>query len=279
MPELPEVETVATTLRRFLDGAKVKECIFRRPDLREAIPQHMVRKVLNNQTIRSVKRRSKYIIMETAKGRVYFHLGMTGKFLCRQPGEIPRKHAHITFRVKRGDEEFCLDFDDPRRFGRVDAELGFGELSSHRFFSELGPEPLETRDLAGILFQKSRGRRTPIKSFIMDAGNVVGVGNIYASESLYRAGIHPLSIAKNLELSDFRLLVRCLKSVLNAAIKAGGTTFSDFVNADGDVGYFAVSLKVYDQTDKPCEKCNQAIRIVRISGRSSFFCPRCQILK
>ncbi len=279
MPELPEVEVVTQTLKVYLKDTKIQACEFRRADLREPMPQQIIRKILKNQPISAITRRSKYIILETPKGRVFFHLGMTGKFIYRRPKDPPQKHAHVSFHVKGKGQDFFLDFDDPRRFGRIDAELGFAELTEHRFFAELGPEPLEHRRLAEHLYAVSRKRSTPIKSFVMDAHNVVGVGNIYASESLFAAGIHPLTPAKNLALADFRRLAVAIRRILKAAIKAGGTSISDFQHADGSKGYFSLSLNVYDRTNQPCKECQDPIKNLRIAGRSSFYCAICQIYK
>lgn len=279
MPELPEVEVVTRTLQTFLHDTVVQSCIFRRDNLRDTIPKDLVREVLVHQEIKHIYRRSKYIILETSAGRIFFHLGMTGKFVYRHSGQKPMKHAHASFLIKKGPESFHLDYVDPRRFGLIDAMPGHAPLEQHALFCKLGPEPLSLGTLAQHMFRQSRGKRSPVKSVLMDPHFVVGVGNIYASESLFLAGIHPRTHAGALELEDYSRLAKSVKAVLRGAIRAGGTTIRDFKGADGQQGYFKISLKVYDRKDKPCKRCQHPVQMQSIGGRSSFFCDVCQISK
>lgn len=276
MPELPEVECLTRAMRGVIEGGKVVNVAFHREDLREPIPMDEFRRILEGQQVESVFRRSKYILVKSPKGFGILHLGMTGNILehsTRDP-KVAHTHAVIEVQTKRGRNVF-LHFVDPRRFGRIDCFSG-ERFESHPMFEHLGPEPLEHPDLGKHLFKTSRNRKTPIKAFIMDAKYVVGVGNIYASEALFRARISPLKAAGLLSRKSFDRLAVEIKKTLLASIDAGGTTFRDFRTTDGNPGYFAVSLNVYDRAGQPCTKCENEILQVRQSGRSTFYCPVCQ---
>lgn len=275
MPELPEVECLTRAVAETIAGFKCQHIEFYRDAIRDPIPKKKLEKVLLGNPVERVYRRSKYLLIETKTGTAVIHLGMTGNLLAL-PKQAPElKHTHVVFSFKKGRETVYLHFVDPRRFGRISALLP-DEMAEHPWFVGLGPEPLDEPRLAKHLFGISRKKMTPIKAFLMDPANVVGVGNIYACESLFLAGIHPRKKASALTLEDFRRLAAVVKKTLKNAIKAGGTTFRDFRNSDGSNGYFAVSLSVYNRATKPCLKCGNQVKMERISGRSTFFCEFCQ---
>lgn len=276
MPELPEVESLTRHIRKIAEGRLFVSAKFYRRDLREAIPIKRFTDIMNGQLITKVHRRSKYLLMETASGVGIFHLGMSGKILAYQTAkpQLPHTHAVFTIKEQNGTELF-LHFIDPRRFGIIScAETG--SLGEHRYFAKLGPEPLEHPRLGAYLGGIARNRKVNIKSFIMNAQNVVGVGNIYASESLFLAKLHPDTPANHLDQDQWHSLAKCIKSTLRKAIKAGGTTFSDFQNPDGDPGYFRISLQVYGREGAPCYNCQSKIIMTRHSNRATFFCSTCQ---
>jgi formamidopyrimidine-DNA glycosylase len=205
---------------------------------------------------------------------------MTGNIFFEQSAVPARLHTHAVFHIAAANGgEAWLHFVDPRRFGRIDAvEGGDGELAGHPSFADLGPEPLEATagELGRYLFETSRGRSAPVKSFLMDQRVVVGVGNIYASESLFRAGIHPGRKAGAIPRPRYELLARYIRETLEKAIAAGGTSFSDYRHPDGETGYFQVELNVYDRAGEPCPVCGAKVRLLRQAGRSTFFCGSCQ---
>lgn len=276
MPELPEVECLTRAVRRVLKGGRMIEAEFFRADLRDPIPVADFRKLLVGERVDDVFRRSKYMLFQTRKGYGVFHLGMTGNMILHDDKAPKVPHTHAVFRIEKKDGKAgFLHFVDPRRFGRIACIRG-ETYEDHALFADLGPEPLQARDLAGHLYEASRGKKQPIKSFLMDGRVVVGVGNIYASESLFRAGIHPKRKAGSVSHERFAVLAQSIKETLKASITAGGTTFRDFKNSDGNPGYFAVKLAVYDREAKPCLHCGALIKHLRQSGRATFFCPVCQ---
>jgi len=275
MPELPEVECLTRAVRQVLEGGRLESAAFFRKDLRSPIPIEQFRQLLAGQRIDRVYRRSKYMLIESCKGTGVFHLGMSGQILEKGSPKPEVPHTHAVFKVHGRDGVTYLHFVDPRRFGRIDCFAGH-DLAAHASFTHLGPEPLESLDLGDHLFRQSRNRATPVKQFIMDAQHVVGVGNIYASESLFRAGIHPQTKAGAVTRRRYGQLGLQIKATLAAAINSGGTTLRDFRTPDGHPGYFAVSLNVYDRTGEPCLKCGGEIRQIKQGGRSSFFCAICQ---
>ncbi len=279
MPELPEVECLTRAVRHIVKGCVLEHVKFYRKDLRSPIPIKEIKQIMLHEPILLVKRRSKYMLLKTSKGYGIIHLGMTGNIICADQAKPLAKHTHAVFTFRDQKQELVwLHYIDPRRFGRIDCLLGH-DLKSHKYFSDLGPEPLVIKDLTKHLFQKSRNKKKPIKNFIMDASVVVGVGNIYASESLFKAKIHPEAIAGTISERKYQKLADEIQSTLKSAVKAGGTTLRDFKNADGNPGYFAISLAVYNRAGSPCLKCKTTIESVRQSGRTSFYCPSCQKLK
>jgi formamidopyrimidine-DNA glycosylase len=275
MPELPEVECMTRAVRTVLEGGTIQHAEFLRKDLRDPIPIDEFEELVVGQKVAEVFRRSKYHLWRTKKGVGVFHLGMTGALLLKASEDPDMAHTHAVFAFKQGKTKGFLHFVDPRRFGRIAVVEG-QQLETHALFSDLGVEPLETAELGAYLFAKSRKKKAPIKSFIMDARVVVGVGNIYASESLFASGIHPEREAGSITRARYDLLAECIKATLAKAIKAGGTTFRDFKNSDGNPGYFAVELRVYDRAGEACGNCGKEVKSLRQSGRSTFFCAFCQ---
>ncbi len=277
MPELPEVECLTRAVRSVLEGGVLQRAEFLRPALRDPIPVEEFNALVVGQKIDEVFRRSKYLLMRTGKGLGVFHLGMTGALLLKDSNTPSVAHTHAVFQFKdRNGKKGFLHYVDPRRFGRIACVAG-QDLSAHVLFAELGVEPLATDSLGAYLFDKSRGKKQPIKSFIMDGHVVVGVGNIYASESLFRSGISPKRHAGAVSRARFEKLGASIKATLELAIRAGGTTFRDFKNSDGNPGYFAVELKVYGRAGDPCESCGTVVRSIRQSGRATFYCGFCQL--
>jgi formamidopyrimidine-DNA glycosylase len=259
-----------------LKGGTIVEASFLRKDLRDPIPMAEFRELLVGEKVEDVFRRSKYMLVKSRRGYGVFHLGMTGAIMERSQPEPQEAHTHAVFKFvsARGKEKY-LHFVDPRRFGRIACVKG-ATYEKHAFFADLGPEPLTTKELGKHLFETSRGRTASVKAFIMNARNVVGVGNIYASESLFRAGIHPKKKAGQISRERYERLAREIKATLEDAIKAGGTTFSTYRNYEGNPGLFVVQLNVYDRKDEPCVKCGEKVRQITQTGRSTFFCAFCQ---
>lgn len=271
MPELPEVEVVKRGLEVLVgDGAVIDHIECLRKDLREEFPLRDFSK-LKGALVQRIYRRAKYLIIETNKGSLLSHLGMTGAWRMTDSSE-EMKHDHVYIHFK--NRERFLAYRDPRRFGY----LGFFKNGEgHRKLAELGPEPLESEFTAAGLLAKLKGRTAPIKIGIMDQKVVVGVGNIYASEALHLAGINPLMEAGDLDLKSAQKLVKEIKKILTQSIDRGGSTISDFVSSEGGKGYFQNTFKVYDREGKVCFSCKKAkIKKMVIGGRSSFWCPFCQ---
>lgn len=277
MPELPEVECLTRSVRHVLEGQILDEATFYRRDLRGEIPVEEFQKDLVGKRVKKVFRRSKYMLIETEEAFGIIHLGMSGQLILQNGPQPSFKHTHAVFRVRRDDqgEPLYLHYIDPRRFGWISC-CKRAELAHHPFFRDLGPEPLLHEDLVSYLWQKSRNKSVSIKSFLMDAKILVGVGNIYANEALFRAGIRPGRPASRVRRREFELLVPAIRATLNEAIEAGGTTFRDHRQADGQPGYFAVSLKVYGRGGEACLQCASTIQQSRITGRATYYCRRCQ---
>ncbi len=278
MPELPEVETIVCATRELLVGSKVQSAEFFRKDIRSPIPIQKIRKNIIGQTISSVERRSKFMLVNTDEGSLIFHFGMTGVLKILDRKEPAVSHTHAVFAVLSPNEKSVhfVHFTDPRRFGQIDF-LGPSSAEKARYFANLGPEPLDPKlDLAQHLFERSRKKKAPIKSFLMDGRNVVGVGNIYASESLFLVGLNPEVPCGKLDHGMFAKIAASVIKVLRDAIRAGGTTFRDFRSIDGSAGYFRTKLNVYGRVGEPCHACNDTIQSIVIGGRSTFFCPSCQ---
>lgn len=269
MPELPEVETTLRGIEPHLINRTVTRVTVRDNRLRWPVPAD-VKKAEGQKFIR-LSRRGKYLLLNMAQGGLIIHLGMSGSLRILHHPQPPQKHDHVDIEMDNG---VCLRFNDPRRFGTflwADAEL-----TSHELLRDLGPEPLTAGFSADYLYEQSRGRRVAVKNFIMNGHVVVGVGNIYASEALFMAGIHPQRPAGKVSRQRYANLVAAIRDVLGRAIKQGGTTLKDFVNSEGAPGYFAQELLVYDRADSACFQCGTPIRNKVIGQRSSYYCPACQ---
>ncbi len=270
MPELPEVETTRRGIEPHIHQQTIARFVVRQPQLRWPIEKHLTRS-LKNQVIRKVERRAKYLLLTLEKGALIIHLGMSGSLRILQ-GSVPKpeKHDHFDVVLENGD---VLRYTDPRRFGAC-VWQAHGEAS--RLLDHLGPEPLSEDFNGAYLYERSRKRKGPIKTFIMDQKVVVGVGNIYASEALFLAGIRPTKAAGSLSKPACLKLTNSIKTVLDQAIQQGGTTLKDFVGGDGKPGYFAQSLNVYGRAGLPCPACERPIQQLVLGQRSTFFCVHCQ---
>ena len=268
MPELPEVETTARGIRPWLENCRIEQVSVHHAGLRWPVSENLA-ETLRGQTVKAVQRRGKYLILNTPVGDVLIHLGMSGSLRVDTDGSNRRKHDHVEWQLADG----VLRFHDPRRFGCV---LLAEDASQHPLIVRLGPEPLGEVFNGDYLFRASRGRRQAVKTFIMDSRIVVGVGNIYASEALFAAGIWPKATAGRLSRATYQRLAKAIRDTLLQAIDAGGTTLQDFVNANGQPGYFAQALAVYGRAGDTCGRCGKTIVSTTIGQRSSYFCPRCQ---
>jgi len=279
MPELPEVEVLRRSLAPLVVGKRIASVEVHDPRLRERVSARRLASAAAGRRIEALDRRSKYLLAHLEGGStLVLHLGMSGR-LTVVPAREPRMlHEHVAFHLARGGR---LRFVDPRRFGLVLA-VRTDRLAGDPHFVELGVEPLEV-DEAGrprldgfYLRRAAEGRRGPVKAFVMDAAVVVGVGNIYASEALHMAGIDPRRSVARIGAARWEMLAQAVREVLARAIVQGGTTLNDFVDGEGNPGYFQVSLAVYDREGEPCLRCGGTIRRLVQSGRSTYFCPRCQ---
>jgi formamidopyrimidine-DNA glycosylase len=269
MPELPEVETTRLGILPAIEQHIITAVRIHQARLRWPVPPELSELV--GQRINTIQRRGKYLIFTTATGHVLLHLGMSGSLRLTKASEPLRRHDHIEL---DSDSGWTLRFHDPRRFGCV---LWFSQPpEEHPLLATLGPEPLEGDFSGHYLFQRSRGRSAPIKSFLMDSHMVVGVGNIYANEALFHAGIHPLRAAGRISEARYEQLAIAIRQILSKAIQQGGTTLRDFVNSQGEPGYFQQALDVYGRSGQPCHHCRTPLKEARLSGRSTVYCPQCQ---
>ena len=269
MPELPEVETTRCGITPHVKNNKIEDVVIRQSSLRWPVPRNLKKK-LQGKKIQNIKRRAKYLLFCTDVGHLIIHLGMSGSLRMVNHQATPRKHDHIDFVLSKK----TLRFHDPRRFGAV--LWTNKDPLQHDLLQNLGPEPLSKDFTGAYLHRLAQGKKINVKNFIMNSHIVVGVGNIYASESLFLSGIHPQRAAGRISLKRYEALANSIKEVLTKAIKSGGTTLRDFVNEEGKPGYFANQLNVYKQTGKPCPVCKSPIRVRTIGQRSSFFCVQCQ---
>jgi formamidopyrimidine-DNA glycosylase len=269
MPELPEVETSRRGLSPWMEGVQIQAVVVRDRRLRWPVPDD-IEDNLTGQTIRSLRRRAKYLLFDTDIGTAMLHLGMSGSVRIIDQAEPAAKHDHIDIQLAGGK---AMRFRDPRRFGSF---LWSENIDDHPLLRSLGPEPLGDGFDGDYLWTRARGRRVAIKQLIMNAGVVVGVGNIYASESLFESGIHPKRRADRIAKKRMHLLADAIKNVLNRAIKAGGTTLKDFHGSDGEPGYFQQSLDVYGRDGEACHRCAAPIAAIVLGQRSTFYCKRCQ---
>ena len=266
MPELPEVETTKNGLVKLLTNKRITKVEIRNPNLRWKV-DHSIQSSLNNQTIRSFSRRGKYILFKLDNGYLMIHLGMSGKINVVNINEPLKKHDHFLLFF----ENIVMRFNDPRRFGSI----FYLDSLSHKLIDQLGVEPLEDSFHSNYLFENSRNKTQNVKAFIMDNKIVVGVGNIYACESLYWAGINPNTKANKISKQKYTNLTENIKKVLTKAINAGGTTLQDFAKVDGKPGYFSQELSVYGRENGNCYNCDGKIKRIVQNQRSTFYCPKC----
>lgn len=291
MPELPEVETVMRGLTPAMQGAVIAQADVNRPDLRWPFPDQMAKR-LTGQKVMQLRRRSKYILADLASGEsLLIHLGMSGRMLisgdptklsdvAQKVGQfthdhpVAQKHDHVVLHMDNGAR---ITFNDPRRFGAMDL-METATAADHKLLAVLGPEPLGNAFHEAHLIAAFEGRNTPVKSALLDQRIIAGLGNIYVCEALYRAGIHPARKAGRISKDRVGALVPIIREVLGQAIEAGGSSLRDFRQADGELGYFQHNFDVYGREGEPCRTpgCNQNIRRLVQSGRSSFYCSQCQ---
>lgn len=270
MPELPEVETTRRGIAPLLEGRRIVQVRVRQAQLRWPVPASLGRR-LAGVTVDAVERRAKYLLLRTGSGTLILHLGMSGSLRVVPADVPPGKHDHVDLVLEDGR---CLRLRDPRRFGAVLFTRDPPER--HPLLRSLGPEPLQESFDGDYLYTRSRGRRVTVKAFLMDSRIVVGVGNIYANEALFLAGIAPSRPAGRISRQRYLRLAEAVREVLREAITAGGTTLRDFAAVDGAPGYFALALKVYDRAGEPCLHCGDPIRSRRLGQRSTYYCARCQ---
>lgn len=271
MPELPEVETTCRGISPHIIGKTVAHVVIRQKQLRWLIPDELS-EVMTGLVIEKVTRRAKYLFLETNSiNTVLLHLGMSGNLRITDTSQVAGKHDHVDFVFT---DKTVLRFNDTRRFGAI--LYTANPVNQHKLIKDLGPEPLSDLLSGDYLYQFSRGKKTTIKSFIMDAHHVVGVGNIYASESLFRAKIHPTRQAGRISLKRYKELSDSIKYILQQAIEQGGTTLRDFVNEQGVAGYFQQSLSVYGRAGEECKACQSSIKQIKIAQRASYYCSQCQ---
>ena len=268
MPELPEVETTRRGIEPHVVGRTVRRLILRRDDLRWPFPAQLQQ--LAGQRVASVDRRAKYLLLHVGPGAALLHLGMSGSLRIVDAALPPRLHDHVDIVL---DDGRALRFNDPRRFGALLWQVA-GEV--HPLLQALGPEPLGPDFSGDHLFALSRGKRSTVKVFLMDQAVVVGVGNIYAAESLFRAGIDPRREAGKVSLARYQRLADAVRDILAHAITRGGTTLRDFLNPEGEPGYFEQELQVYGREGLPCRLCGTPLRHTTLGQRATVWCARCQ---
>jgi len=269
MPELPEVETSRRGIEPYVVGSTIERIVIRERRLRWPVSRTVDRN-LPGAVVNSVGRRAKYILINIHNGSAILHLGMSGSICILDRGTPAGIHDHFDIELDSG---LMLRFRDPRRFG----SLHWSRTPlSHRLLKDLGPEPLSDAFDGHYLWQRSRGRKVSIKQFIMNAHIVVGVGNIYASEALFIAGINPRRAAGRIAESRYNELANAIKEVLGKAIKAGGTTLRDFYGGNGEAGYFQQQLEAYGREDQPCRRCDTPISAIVQGQRSTYYCKQCQ---
>jgi len=270
MPELPEVETTMRGIRPHLLNQHIQKVVVRQSSLRWPIPKNLPALLLQAQ-VEEVSRRGKYLLLKFPRGHLMIHLGMSGSLSLAAEGTAASNHDHVDVVLESG---LILRYNDPRRFGCM---LWIeGEPLAHPLLASLGPEPLSDLFDDDYLYRRSRRKSVAVKSFLMDSKVVVGVGNIYANEALFRSGIHPLRKANRISSSRYARLSVVVRKVLAAAIEQGGTTLRDFVGGDGKPGYFKQELQVYGRGGEACMACSTTLKEVRLGQRSTVYCPSCQ---
>lgn len=269
MPELPEVEVSRLGITPHIQDQIITDVIVRQPKLRWPVPEEV--NLAKGLKLNAVRRRAKYLLLDTDNGSIILHLGMSGKLRVVDKNTPLIKHDHIDIQF---NNHKVLRYNDTRRFGAMLWQDKTQDI--HPVMAKLGPEPLTDEFCLDYVFEKSRGKNTAIKQFVMDNAVVVGVGNIYANESLFKARIHPKKPAGKVSKASYKKLVPIIKSTLEKAIEQGGTTLKDFAQADGSPGYFAQELLAYGRGGKPCVECETPLEEMKIGQRTTVFCPNCQ---
>lgn len=273
MPELPEVEITRRGVEQRFLGSRLMTCTVRQPALRWPVPPEVQR--CEGQTLKKVWRRSKYLIAEFARDALVIHLGMSGSLKIVDPAEPWATHDHIEWRF----ENACLRYNDPRRFGSVewvDTQQGDRWIGAYTRFAKLGPEPFSEAFTVDSFYRDTRGKSLNIKALLLSGAAVVGVGNIYACEALFRSRIRPGKAAGRLTRNDVTRLHQAVREVLGEAISRGGSTLRNFQAIDGELGHFQLHCDVYGREGEPCKQCGQAVRRRVMAQRSTFYCSNCQ---
>ena len=270
MPELPEVETTRRGLLPHVVGRRIHDVVVRNRNLRWPVPRDLARRLRGEQVL-AIRRRGKYLLFDCRQGHLLVHLGMSGRLSLVPRDQPPRTHDHIDLQLEGSG---AVRLTDPRRFGamlwlRTPAER-------HVLLRSLGIEPLEEGFDGAALQRLARGRRVAVKHFLMNSRLVTGVGNIYASEALFRAGIHPLRSVARISRARYDRLAQSIRATLERALEAGGSSLRDFASVDGTLGHFQLQTAVYGREGEPCRRCKTPIRLLRQGQRSTYFCPRCQ---
>ena len=278
MPELPEIETICNHLKLSIMNHNIEQVIVRKASLRWPINLEL-NKILQNNTIKNIYRRAKYLLIKcynpynSSHGHLIIHLGMSGKLSILDKSIPITKHDHLDLVLQNNT---VLRYNDPRRFGAI-LWTNTNPLK-HHLLKNLGPEPFDPLCTASYLLRKANRKTLSIKQFIMDNKIIVGVGNIYANEALFKSKIHPLSVTKNLKLTHMQKLITAIKKILRQAIEQGGTTLKDFFDPTGKAGTFSQTLQVYSKANQSCKICNTKIRQIKLGQRSTFFCEKCQVI-
>ncbi len=270
MPELPEVETLRRALIPLVEGKTLKEIRFFRKDLRFPIPIEVLEKQAVDKEIKTVLRKGKYLLFQTSSGTMILHLGMSGRVVQCASDKPEQKHTHVVFRIEK---DIWLHFVDPRRFGCL---VWQNNGEEHKLLRFQGPDPFSSEANAKAMKQVAQKCKGPIKSFLMNGQRIAGIGNIYACESLFKARIHPNRPANRLSIKSWNRVLSEIRATLNCSIAAGGTTLKDFFDPSGTVGYYVLQLSVYGKEGEPCPKCKTLVNRIVHSGRSTFFCKKCQ---
>ena len=270
MPELPEVETTRRGISKYVVGKRITNILIRERRLRWLIPKNL-NEILKNTCVIKLTRRAKYLLFYTNKGCLIVHLGMSGSLRVVKNNQEHIKHDHVDFIF---ESEYILRFHDPRKFGSI--LWTDKDPTSHKLIAHLGPEPLSEEFNDDYLYAKSKKHSLSIKSFIMNNKVVVGIGNIYANEALFLAGINPKCKVSRISKKRYKILIASIKKILTKAITKGGTTLRDYVSGDGLPGYFANELKVYNRSGELCSKCKKKIKTIKQNQRSTFYCAFCQ---
>lgn len=270
MPELPEVETCLRGIAPHIIQQIVTTIMIRHAKLRWPITAHLEDKIKGKQ-LKKLTRRGKYLLFQFENGVLIVHLGMSGKLRLLPIDSKVQKHDHVDIYFSNN---ICLRFTDPRRFGAI---LWTESAASHPLLVEIGPEPLTANFNGKYLWHTAKQKKLPIKSFLMNSKIVAGIGNIYATEALFEAGIHPSKPAGKISLVRYQKLATAIKIILKKALKKGGTTLKDFTKSDGSPGYFRLELKVYGRSDEPCPNCKTPLKSKKIAKRSTVYCSRCQV--